>query len=77
MTAMPFCRRHIVDEDQLFRESSFPIPPKKLVRLAKMFLATEAIGNMMGQGRKVVKEGEAIGGPSGKKRRGDQVIRGT
>ena len=39
------CRRHIVDEDQLFRESSFPIPPKKLVRLAKMFLATEAIGN--------------------------------
>jgi len=42
-----------------------------------MFLATEAIGNMMGQGRKVVKEGEAIGGPSGKKRRGDQVIRGT
>eukprot|EP00434_Breviolum_minutum_P011973 symbB.v1.2.010557.t1/scaffold694.1/size172116/20 len=37
-----FARRHIVDEDQLFRESSFPIPPKKLVRLAKMFLATEA-----------------------------------
>lgn len=37
-----FARQHLVNEDQLFRESSFPISPKELLHLTKVFLVTEA-----------------------------------
>lgn len=37
-----FIDRHVVNEEELMSEKTFPIPPDELITLTKVFLATEA-----------------------------------